>query len=328
MNAENSWPEKLFTHRLIFIMGKGGAGKTTLSVLLAMAASSRQKKVLLVELSDSDAIGKVFNQSSLSETPIQLFERIWGARINPKAELEAYTYTHVNSGFIASRITHSRLFDYLFAATPGLKEVMSLGRIWRWEKSTDQNLNPLFDLIIVDSPATGHGLSLLRLPIQLIHMIRVGPIVSQIKNLQKVLQDHKKTCIALVTLPEELPVNEALEFYTAASETLNIPVETAFINSVWPKTYTDHEIAIIKEFTGSHQNNNAPDVLRSIADAAGDHISRRLFQQKYIDQIKSRMNCPVIEVPFYFTNDLSFGDIGNISSLLMSSFRAPEYHHV
>ena len=298
------WVNRLFTHRLIFIMGKGGVGKTTVSILLSMAASRFGKKVLLVELGDSDAIGMVHHQGVLPETPLQLSERVWGARVNPKAELEAYVHAHVNPGFIANRITQSRLFDYLFAATPGLKEVMSLGRIWRWEKSKDENLKPIYDLIIVDSPATGHGLSLLRLPLQLIHMIRVGPLVSQIQELQGILKDHEKTCLALVTLPEELPVNEAMEFYTAAKDTLNVPVEVAFVNSVWPATYTDTEISEINDIQNSRQNDDVKDALRILADTAGHHIRRRTLQQKYIDQVKSHMRCPVIEIPFYFTNDL------------------------
>ncbi|PIP37188.1 MAG: hypothetical protein COX19_17265, partial [Desulfobacterales bacterium CG23_combo_of_CG06-09_8_20_14_all_51_8] len=116
-----------------------------------------------------------------------------GARVDPRAELEAYVRAHVSPGFIAGKIIRSRLFDYLFEAAPGLKEVMSLGRLWRWETSGRNLPDAAFDLIIVDAPATGHALSLLRLPDMLIHMIRVGPVANQIRKLQSLLKDPRKT---------------------------------------------------------------------------------------------------------------------------------------
>ena len=300
-------------------MGKGGVGKTTISVLLAMLASRLGKKVLIVEAGDGDVIGRLFDKASLTETPIHLTEKIWGAHVNPKAELEAYTRAHINPGFIANRITRSRLFDYLFAATPGLKEVMSLGRIWRWEKYTGEDSTPLFDLIIVDSPATGHALSLLRLPMQLIQMIRVGPIVSQIQELQGLLQNRQKTCLALVTLPEELPVNEAIELYSVAESTLNIPVMITFINSVWPEAYNPEEQSEITNKWTSLKSRDTEQSYMPLLNAAINHIHRRNLQQKYMDQIKSEIRSPVVEVPFYFTNDLSLKDIEQISVSISTS---------
>jgi anion-transporting ArsA/GET3 family ATPase len=319
MHNDIHWPERLFSRRLIFVMGKGGVGKTTISVLLGMTACHQGKKTLLVELGDSDAIGGIFARSSLPETPLLLSENLWGARVNPKSELESYTHAHINSKLISNRITRSRLFDYLFAATPGLKEVMSLGRIWRWEKATDHSSAPLFDLIIVDSPATGHGLSLLRLPRQLIQMIRVGPIASQIQDLQELLQNPLKTCLALVTLPEELPVNETIELYTSSESQLNIPVKATFINSVWPETYSSADIETIrlllkKLSTDSHESSP----LKILSEAAERHIRQRNCQEKYIAQIMAAIRCPAVEVPFCFTNDLTFADIDQMSKLIFS----------
>jgi anion-transporting ArsA/GET3 family ATPase len=317
------WPEKLFAHRLIFVMGKGGVGKTTMTVLLGRAASRLGRKTLLVELGDSDAIGGIFSQASLQEDPILLSKNLWGARVNPKAELEAYTRAHIPSSLIANRITRSRLFDYLFAATPGLKEVMSLGRIWRWEQAVDQVSLPLFDLIIVDSPATGHGLSLLRLPNQLVQMIRVGPIVSQINRLQDLFQDHEKTCLAMVSLPEELPVHETIEFYTTSESVLNIPVHVTFINSVWPATYTAEDMASLDLFLKSMRTESSESMLWVLSDAAKRHIEKRTQQEKYISQIASAIPCPVAEVPFCFANDLTLDDIDRIS-LGVFPFSAPK----
>jgi anion-transporting ArsA/GET3 family ATPase len=273
----------------------------------------------LVELGDSDAMGGVFSRGSLPEEPLLLAENLWGARVNPKAELEAYTRAHINSSLIANRITRSRLFDYLFAATPGLKEVMSLGRIWRWAQAVDRDSLSLFDLILVDSPATGHGLSLLRLPRQLVQMIRVGPITSQINELQNLLQDPQKTCMTLVTLPEELPVIETIEFYKTTESVLNIPVHVAFINSVWPASYTADDIESLNLLSKYLRSESSKSTVRILSDAARRHIEKRVIQEKYISLINSAISCPVAEIPFCFTNDLSLNDIDRMSRGLISS---------
>ncbi len=305
---EDLWAKQLFSRRLIFVMGKGGVGKTTVSIALGKAAVRYKKKVLLLEIGDTDAIGSIFNKKILTEVPLKLSANIWGARVNPKAELTAYTKAYVNSGFIANRITKSRLFDYLAEATPGLKEVMCLGRIWRWERSKSEQLENTFDLIIVDAPATGHALSLLRLPDVLINMIRGGPLVTQIRRLQNLFKDHRKTCILLVTLPEELPANEAIEFYCLAQDELHMQVAATFINCVYPLLFDDGDVLQIKHMKDQHDK-NLPNPHHAILETALRQIKRRNIQQIYIDRIRSKTTSHVKEIPFYFTNDLSLSEI-------------------
>ncbi len=280
---ELNWLNGLFAQRLIFVMGKGGVGKTTVSVLLGMEASRRKKKTLLVELGDSDAIGKIFASGSLPEEPSLLSECLWGARINPKAELEAYTRAHINSNLVANRIIESRLFDYLFAATPGLKEVMSLGRIWRW----------------------------------------VGPLVSQINELQNLLQNPQKTSLALVTLPQELPVNETIELYDTAESLLKISVRIVFINQVWPALYTSDDIKSVNHLSDSLRSDSSNPSWTALLDAARRHIDKRAHQDKYIAQIASAIPRKIVGVPFSFTNDLILDDINRMTFEVIPSSSSP-----
>jgi len=322
-----TWLDGLLSRRLIFVMGKGGVGKTTVSVALAGVAERINKKVLLVELGDTDSIGRLYSEQPLTEEPCRLSKSIWGARVNSKAELEAYVRAHVAPKFIAAKIIRSRLFEYLFEAAPGLKEVMSLGCLWRWEKE-DSHLSgsevsgsnfsgskiaeKAFDLIIVDAPATGHALSLLRLPELLIKMIRVGPLANQIKGLQRLLKNHQKTCLVLVSLPEELPVNETIEFYTMARETLDMPVAATFINCVYPSVFSQIELQQLDSIKNSYQKSASvsEDLLINAADRL---IRRKAIQQKHMKKIYENTNCQVLAIPFHFTNDLTLSDIRELS---------------
>lgn len=333
-----SWLDRLLSRRLIFVMGKGGVGKTTVSVALAGVAERMNKKVLLVELGDTDSIGRLYHDQPLTEVPRKLSQSIWGARVNSKAEMEAYTRAHVVPKFIANKIIRSRLFEYLFDATPGLKEVMSLGRLWRWEKEnvmpgTTKESHPhvsnshvsgkevsgkAFDLIIVDAPATGHAMSLLRLPEILINMIRVGPLVKQIKGLQHLLKNQKKTSLVLVSLPEELPVNETIEFYSMAKDTLEMPVVGTFVNCVYPSVFSQNELKQFESIKNMFQDRSfAPEKL--LIASTESLLRRQSLQKTHIKKIFEKADSRVLKIPFRFTNDLTLSEIRELSLYIQHS---------
>ena len=306
--SPDPWLDNLLSRRLIFVMGKGGVGKTTISIALARSAQRFKKKVLLAELGDTDSIGRLYAGQPLPESPVRLASGIWGARVDAKNELEAYVRAHLPSKFIAGKITRSRLFEYLFEAVPGLKEVMSLGRLWRWEKDESHLSDPSFDLIIVDAPATGHALSLLRLPELLIKMIRVGPLTNQLRIVGHLLRNHQKTAIALVTLPEELPVNETVELYSMAKNSLDMPVAAIFINGVYPDFFHQQDIGHIRNLEKKFQS-RFPVPENLVIASAMNLIHRKGLQQKQMKKIYETAKCHVLEVPFCFTNDMTLKEI-------------------
>ncbi|MBF0227492.1 MAG: ArsA family ATPase [Desulfobacterales bacterium] len=308
---DKSWLDK----RVIFVLGKGGVGKTTISMAMGVAASHHKKKILLVEVGMADNIGHIFCGRTLAEN-IEMIHKenqseIWGVRINPRAVIEDYIHVNVGINFISNRITRSKLFDHLSEATPGLKEVMTLGQIWRWEQMKDEKGNPFFDMIIVDAPATGHGVSLLRIPQALIEMIKVGPIVEQTKVVQNLFRDQSQTWVVAVTLPEELPVNETIELQAIAENELKMPVKAIFINGIYPKIFTEEDI---KEIQNLHQNSsNMSKQEKILLESAMRKITRRNLQHDYADLIKKKSKCDVIEIPFFYTNELSLKQIEEIT---------------
>jgi anion-transporting ArsA/GET3 family ATPase len=295
--------------RVIFVAGKGGAGKTTITAALAMAAASHNKNVLVVETHENDALGSFFGKIGFTEKPSRLDSKIWGVRIDPKIVLEEYIRKYVTVPFVAYQIIHSRIFEHLAVATPGLKEVMILSEIWRFEQKKDLNSkSPLYDLIIVDSPATGHGLSLLRVPSTLTSMLQTGPIAAQTRWVEDMLKDATRTCLVLVALPEELPVNEALEFERKAENDLNMCVAAIMVNMVYQEIFSHNEALAIERMDQS-----GPEKKLRIIEAARRQIVRRKLQQSHINRLITEGEHPVFQLPFYYTNNLDRVQIKDIA---------------
>lgn len=306
--------DNLLNKRVIFVVGKGGTGKTTITAALAMAAAKKHKKVLAVETQENDALGMVFGKAPLTEESSGLNNNIWGVRINSKKVLDEYITRYVTLGIVASQITHSRIFEHLAVATPGLKEVMTLAEIWRFEQRQDhEKKSPLFDHIIVDSPATGHGLSLLRVPSTLTSMLQTGPIAEQIRQVQDMLLDWTRTCLLVVTLPEELPVNEALEFGRKIENDLGMNIGATIVNMVYPKIFNPDEISIIEKFGNSDKESSHP-----VIEAARRHIVRRRLQQLHIQRLLDENEHPVLQLPFYDTNFLTQEQITDIAEHIIA----------
>lgn len=304
----------LFDKRLLFVVGKGGAGKSTLTAAIGLAAARTGKKTLLVEVGEADAIGHIFGKGALPHEPLEISPGIRGTRINPKSVLEEYIHKHIGFQFIANTITRASLFEHLADATPGLKDIMTLGQIWRFEKKTDSSDEHRYDMIVVDAPATGHGLSLLKQPGTLIDMLRFGPIANQTREVQNLLGNRQKTGIVLATLPEELPVNEAIEFMNRADEELGMPVDRTVVNKVYEAVFSDRERETVLQMAETDDSGEIK--------SAQTQIRHRDIQQAHIRRIRERMPEAMLEIPFRFTNALSLDEIGEIGALLAGNFHS------
>ncbi len=132
----------------------------------------------------------------------------------------------------------SKLFTYLAAATPGLRELVTIGKVW--ELALDQRkvkgAKP-YDLVIVDAPATGHGVGFLQTPKTFANVARVGPIATQAETLNKFITNQRKTGVAIVALPEEMPVNETASLERDLARTVGVAVDRIFMNGLYPERF-------------------------------------------------------------------------------------------
>ena len=199
----------LFDRRLIFVTGKGGVGKSTVATALGLLAARRGLRTIVAELASQDRVGQAFDRRGRTFEEVELAESLFTISIDPQLAMDEYL--RVKTGAVGQALGQSRLFQAFAMATPGMRELLSVGKVWelaQHERRSDGG--NVYDLVIVDSPAAGHGVGILRTPRTFAEIARVGPIAHQAGVIAATIADPDFTAVIAVATAEEMPVNETL----------------------------------------------------------------------------------------------------------------------
>jgi anion-transporting ArsA/GET3 family ATPase len=194
----------------------------------------------------------------------------------------------------------SRIFNYLAAATPGLKELVTIGKIWELAQ-LDRKVKSgrKYDLVIVDAPATGHGIGFLQTPRTFAAIARVGPIHSQAQQLDRLITDQEHTGTAIVALPEEMPVNESAALEHDLRADVGIAVDRIYMNGLYPERFSKEETAKLVELAQEEDG-----AFRAAARAAVSEHSRARSQRAQLARLRRRVEAPVKTLPFLFEPEI------------------------
>src|SRR4051795_12573973 len=226
----------LLDKRLVFVTGKGGVGKTTVAACLARVAAERGKRVIVCEVANEETW----------HDEIEVAPLIHSIAVDPEHAMREYLTDQVG-GPLSKVMTSSRIFTYLAAAAPGLRELLMIGKVWDLAQLDQRRTgNTPYDLVILDAPATGHALGMLRTPRTFRDVARVGPISRQAGRIDAFLSDPELTGIVAVAAPEEMPVNETIEFIAALDEEMSLRPDAVVVNGVYPERFRDPEVAAIE----------------------------------------------------------------------------------
>ncbi|HUG54655.1 MAG TPA: ArsA-related P-loop ATPase [Vicinamibacteria bacterium] len=297
--------DDLLERRLVILSGKGGVGKSVVGAALAMAARARGKRILFIEVDAPLPASRYLGEAPTTSQEVEVRPGLSMVNLVPRQVMDEYVREMVRVDLLARRVLGSPIYHRFFAAAPGLPELMVLGKIMVLEEEKGGwPRKPRYDLIVVDAPATGHGLAFLKVPLAASNAIPLGPVGHNARKILSLLRDRRRTALAIVALPEEMAVVEALEFHRMTRDELGIEASAFILNGCHERRFTGaQEAEILRRVAEDEDGRLAPGVTLPAALAAGRrHIRRRKLTQFYRRRLEQAVEAPVVSLPLLFTD--------------------------
>ncbi len=219
---------------LLVVTGKGGVGKTAVAAALARVFSEGGKRVLLLEIDPRESAHQMLACPPSGGEAVPVGRRLHLQNLRPRAVLDQLVGEKLKFGFLARRVLASPVYRHFAEGGPGLKELAVLGHALRCVRGSARGV-PRVDLVVLDAPATGHGVALLAAPLLVAEVIQGGPIGRLTAEVAEMVRDPKRTAVAAVTLAEEMPATEALELREMLRERLGREPDLLAVNRLYPK---------------------------------------------------------------------------------------------
>ncbi|HTC59034.1 MAG TPA: ArsA-related P-loop ATPase [Solirubrobacteraceae bacterium] len=349
----------LLERKLIVVTGKGGVGKSTVASALGLAAAQRGLRTIVVQLGAQHQLLDLFaademglnkpgramhaddNEHSRREhrpdrhdgEEIELQEGLlWTVSIDPDRALGEWLQTL--TGRISARLlASSSTFQYFAAAAPGAKELVSMVKLRELcegrgetksgsgDSSRDRRGRPAYDLVVLDAPASGHALAMLRSPQTFSAILRVGPLAEQAQALRELLEDAQRSAYVAVTHASEMAVTETLELEEGLRRDLDRDLDAVIVNGTMPRRFTREELGRISaaaanqsQGAGAAVTSSAVQMARTVNDRARVQLAQiaRLRRQRFAEGSPP----VVLTVPFAFVQVFDLGAVRRIGDRL------------
>ncbi len=267
---------------------------------LGLRAAAEGKRTIVCEVSSQENASRIFEHTKVGFHEVEMAENLWSISIDPDESMREYVLLQLKVRAMRDMLFRSRIFNYLAAATPGLKELVTIGKIWELAQP-DRKVKKgrKYDLVIVDAPATGHGIGFLQTPRTFAAIARVGPVHSQAQQLNRLIVDHAHTGVAIVALPEEMPVNESAALEHDLRDEVGVAVDRIYMNGLYPERFSPEEAERLAALAGGENG-----AVRAAARAAVSEHNRARSQRAQLARLRRRVEAPVKTLPFLFEPEL------------------------
>jgi anion-transporting ArsA/GET3 family ATPase len=265
----------------------------------------------VAEVAQQERMSRAFRKEGVGYSETELAENFWAMSVDPQRALDEYLGQQVG-GPLGNLLFHNRIFEYFVAAAPGVRELTTIGKVWELAQlqRRDRKATP-YDLVILDAPASGNGLAMLRAPRTFGEIARVGPIRRRADYIHEFLRDPKRTGVVSVALAQEMPVNETIEFRAKLHDDMGMKTDAVVVNALLPERFSTDEAERIEAVNGNH---GSPEVAAALRAALSEHRRAR-GQRAQLRRLKKEVG-DVVTLPFLWEPELALSDFERLADEL------------
>jgi anion-transporting ArsA/GET3 family ATPase len=299
--------EELSDKRLVVVTGKGGVGKTTLSAALALTSARAGKRTLVCEINATERVTRMLGLELAGPEVKQVAERLWAVDVRPQQAMHEYALMILKFESVYSAVFENKVTQYFLRFIPSLQELVMLGKILFHLREKRPDGSWRFEKVVVDAPATGHAVTFFSVPQVLLDTLPPGAMATEATWMRDLLVDPATTAAVLVSLPEELPVNETLELFPLLTRKVGLHVPAVVLNGFVPARFSPADLEAL------------PPLLRP---AARSHAMKSSLSANALERLAT-LGVPVAALPRLYLDDFGRGAIDTLVALLERREPAP-----
>ena len=308
--------------RVMIVAGKGGVGKTTVSAAFALTAARAGLRTLLVDVEATAALPGLFGRDQpLTYRPVTLLPaegdraEIVGRAIAPDDALVDYLDDH-GLRRVSKRMSTTGTLELVATAIPGIRDILVLGKVKSLAGAAERGDPEAFDTIVVDAPAAGHAITFLASASGLADAIHVGPIRHQASEVIDLIADPARCQVMLVTLPEETPVNEAVETAFHLEDRAKVMLSPIVVNGLVEPIALPADAAAVAGRAGLPAAG-----AKSLTAAAAFRARRQELQAEQVRRLADGLPLAQLHLPFVWTSDLGPAEVADLADALTARIR-------
>jgi hypothetical protein len=273
--------------RLVIFCGKGGVGKTTLSLAAGLQHAIQGHKVLVVSSHPLPELALGVSLERLSARFPEAAPNLFVLYIEPRDLIADVVNKYFPIPMMARKILDSSIFINLIEIAPGLKEFFFLGKLQQLAESrtfSSTGVTSEYDYLIWDAPASGHFLSTLRAA-KTFEMFLTGPLAEAGAQLHRFFSNSRNIRLFPVTPLEEMAIAETLEIAQAMASDFGVPCSAVLVNFASPMCAADEsDIARLEDVKDS-------------SPAMSFAVERGLMERERLAELRTTLPSPQVLIP-------------------------------